>query len=88
MVAVTDEECAKAFDPAGAELSGESGLLQICDGADLVILGVVGLPGLPVLSTVFGRGLPWRWRPRRPWFMAAGWPGADGADGYPRAALG
>lgn len=59
MVAVTDERCAKTFDPAGAELfSGEPGLLSICDGADLVILGVVGLPGLPVFEHCLRAGIP------------------------------
>ena len=50
LVAVTDERCARDFDPDGAEIyTGETGLLQICHWADLVILGVVGVAGLPVL---------------------------------------
>ena len=57
--AVTDAQCAKDFRAEGVELfAGEKGLIQICDGADLVILGVVGVAGLPVFEHCLRTGIP------------------------------
>ena len=46
MVAVTHAEGAGELNCGSAELfTGQQGLLQICAGADLVILGIVGIAG-------------------------------------------
>ncbi len=45
--------------PAGAELfAGPAGLLELCHGADIVVLGVVGVAGLPVFEYCLKHGIP------------------------------
>lgn len=59
MVAVTYAKSAGELDCGSAELfTGQQGLLQICEGADLVILGIVGIAGLPVFEYCLRAGIP------------------------------
>ncbi len=61
-VAIADEKSAKEFftDPLrGTDVFwGKDGLLNLCEGADLVVLGIVGIAGLPVLEYCLKRKIP------------------------------
>ena len=59
-LAVTDEAAAReaADGFAGEILAGPQALCDICEGADLVVLSVVGMAGLPPFVHCLRRGIP------------------------------